>query len=432
VRVLLISTNRCRVTVPPFPLGLAYVLANLDAGRHEVGVWDAMFHDHWDWSLRQRLREFRPQAIGLSVRNVDDQDIRRPHWFLEEVKQIVAVCREESDATLIAGGSGFSMFAGEALAYLGVDFGIIGEGERALGLLLQRLEAGTDPGCLPGLVWQENGKTRTAAPQWIEDLDEVAFPDRAELDALRYHETQGEGSIPNTATVQTKRGCTQWCTYCATPAMEGSTLRLRSPQAVVTEIEGLVRRGITRLQFVDALFTNPASHAEAICRELLRRGLRVRWSCTINPAFADPDLLRLMKQAGCALAIVGNESGCTRMLRQMGKGFAQQDVQRCFSLLQAEGIRYNAFLLLGGPGEDRASVQESVELMEHFAPAQVSVTVGVRIYPHCSLARLAEEEGAVAATASLLRPRFYLAPAVGDWIWDYLTPIMDRNPHWTY
>lgn len=432
MRVLLISTNRSRALVPTFPLGLAYVAANLDARRHEVGIWDAMFQDDWEQSLRQRLREFQPDVVGLSVRNVDDQDIREPHWFLEEVKRMVAVCREESGTVLVAGGAGFSMFAGEAVAYLGVDFGIVGEGERALGRLLDRLEAGAPPGDVPGLVWREGDQTRNTVPELIENLDELNPPDRTRLDALRYHETWGEASIPNMVTVQTKRGCTQSCTYCATPAMEGSTPRLRSPEAVAAEIEGLVRLGVTRLQFVDALFTNPARHAAAICRELLHRRLPTRWSCTINPAFADPDLLRLMRRAGCELAIVGSESGCTRILQRMRKGFDSQDLERCFALLEAEGIRYNAFLLLGGPGEDRESVRESVELMERFTPNQVSVTVGIRLYPHCELTRMAETEGLLPPAASLLAPTFYLAPAVKDWIWDYLEPVMSRNPHWKY
>jgi radical SAM superfamily enzyme YgiQ (UPF0313 family) len=430
--VLLIGTNRSRKTVPPFPLGLAYVATNVDARRHEVGVWDAMFQDDWDFSLRQRILGFQPDAIGLSVRNVDDQDIRQPHWFLEEVQRMVAVCREESDAALIAGGPGYSMFAGEALSFLGVDFGIVGEGERALNRLLDRLEAGAEPTDVPGLVRQKDGETRTTGPERIEDLDDLADPDRVWLEAFRYHETSGEGPMPNTATVQTKRGCTQSCSYCPTPTLEGNTLRLRAPDAVATEIDRLVRSGLTRLQFVDPLFTNPAWHAEAVCRELLRRRLPVRWCATINPAFADPDLLRLMKRAGCEMVIVGNEGGCTRMLRRLKKGFAKQDVERCFALLEAEQMPYTAFLLLGSPGEDRASVRESVEVMARFAPTRVSVTVGVRLYPNCELTRIAEEEGALSPAASLLAPEFYRAPAVRDWIWDYLEPVMNRNPHWTY
>jgi radical SAM superfamily enzyme YgiQ (UPF0313 family) len=205
--------------VPPFPLGLAYVAANVDARRHEVSVWDAMFHDDWEASLRLRLREFPPDAIGLSVRNVDDQDIRKPQWLLEEVKQVVVVCRGESAAPVVAGGVGFSMFAHEALAYLDADYGIVGEGEHALNRLLDALERGVSPADVPGLVRREGGEIRTSEPERIERLDELTHPDYVQLQVLRYHETQGDASIPNTATVQTKRGCAESCIYCTTPAI---------------------------------------------------------------------------------------------------------------------------------------------------------------------------------------------------------------------
>ena len=395
-------------------------------------MWDAMFADDWQGSLRERLRAFRPEVIGLSVRNVDDQEIRQPCFFLDEVKDMVDLCRDESSATVVAGGAGFSMFAGEALSYVGADFGIVGEGERAFDRLLSRLEGNADPTDVPGLVWREGAQTRLNPPERIEHLDELPTPERVRLDALRYHETRGDANIPNTATVQAKRGCTESCLYCSTPAMEGSALRLRSPEAVVGEIEDLADRGMQRFQFVDALFTNPAWHAEAICEQIVRRGLPIHWSCTLNPAFANPELLRLMKQAGCGMAIVGNESGCTRTLDRLRKGFDTEAVERCFSTLEAEGMRYNAFLLLGGPGEGRDSVRESVELMERYSPNQVSVTVGVRIYPHCELVRVAEEDGLLPRGESLLAPRFYLAPTLQDWIWEYLEPVMQRHPNWTY
>jgi hypothetical protein len=57
---------------------------------------------------------------------------------------------------------------------------------------------------------------------------------------------------------------------------------------------------------------------------------------------------------------------------------------------------------------------------------------GHRLYPHCELTRVAEEEGILPPGASLLAPRFYLAPAVRDWIWDRLEPVVERNPHWTF
>jgi radical SAM superfamily enzyme YgiQ (UPF0313 family) len=408
------------------------VAANVDSGRHEVEVWDAMFQADWEASLRDGLRGFQPDVIGLSVRNVDDQEMRAPHFFLEEVRPMVTVCREESPAVLVIGGSGFSMFPAEILAYLGVDYGVVGEGERAFPRLLDCLEAHRKPDGVPGVVRREDGHLGGTPPDWSEPLDGLAPADRVRCDLARYYAARGTANIPNVATLQGKRGCPLPCIYCSTFAIEGPTIRVRSPQAVVEEIERLRERGFQRLQFVDSIFTNPPWHAQAVCEEILRRRLEVQWGCTINPAFADPDLLRLMKRAGCGLVIVGNESGCSRMLDVLQKGFDRADVERCFSVCQQEGLRYNAFLLLGGPGEDRASVQESVELLEAFAPNQVTVTVGLRLYPGCALTRRAQEEGLLSLTADLLTPQFYLSPAVRDWIWGYLEPIVERQPRWTF
>jgi radical SAM superfamily enzyme YgiQ (UPF0313 family) len=431
VRVLLLSPNRSRITVPPFPLGLACVVANLDAERHAVEVWDALFHDNWEAVLRDRLRRFRPEVVGVSVRNVDDQEMRAPHFFVDEVRQMVAVCREESPAALVAGGSGFSLFPAQILAYLGVDYGVIGEGERAFQRVLERLEAGRDLAGVPGVVWQEDGRIRSTPLEWIEPLDDLAPADRERLEAARYYDTRGSAGIPNTATVQSKRGCPLRCIYCSTPAIEGRTIRVRSPLFVVDEIEQLRKRGFQRMHFVDSLFTNPPWHARAICEELLRRRLDVRWSATINPAFADPDLLELMKRAGCVLVMVGNESGCSRMLRALRKGFERAEVERCFAACQREGLPYNAFLLLGGPGEDRESVEESIELLERSEPNQLTVTVGIRLYPGCELTRLAQREGVITPATDLLRPQFYLATGVRDWIWDHLESVLARQPRWT-
>ena len=418
--------------MPPFPLGLACVAANLDGSRHEVRVWDAMFADDPEASLWGCVRDFGPDAIGLSVRNVDDQEIRAPRFFLPETRQLVAACREVSAAPVVAGGPGFSIFATRALTYLGADYGIVGEGERAFPLLLDHLAARRRPADVPGLVWRKDGRVRATRPDWIEPLDRLAPPDRVRTDAQRYYATPGTGGIPNTATVQAKRGCPFSCVYCSTPAIEGRQVRVRSPRAVVDEVEQLVARGFRRIHFTDSLFTNPEWHAEAICSELLRRGLGIQWSCTINPRCAPPDLLRLMQRAGCELVMVGNESGCTRVLDGLKKGFAKADVERCFVACESLGLRYHAFLLIGGPGEDRESVEESIELLERFTPAHVSVTVGVRLYPGCELSEMAKRSGMISRRANLLMPAFYMPPAIGDWVWERLAAVMAQRPEWGF
>lgn len=84
MRLLRVSTNRLNTGMPPYPLGLACVAASLDPARHTVQVWDALFETDWRGALRQCVATFAPDVIGFSVRNVDDQNMRSPVFFLNE------------------------------------------------------------------------------------------------------------------------------------------------------------------------------------------------------------------------------------------------------------------------------------------------------------------------------------------------------------
>jgi len=419
--------------MPPFPLGLAHVASNIDKRYHDVEIWDAMFYEDWEKNLRDHLKQSLPGVIGLSIRNVDDQNIRQPKFYLEETKRIIDVCQEEVEATIVAGGSGFSIFHREAMGYLDVDYGFIGEGEIAFNLLLETLKGNRDFQRIPGLLRTEDGLTISTPPQWIETLDDLRPAERIGVDAKRYYETPGHPFIPNVVTVQGKRGCPQSCIYCSTPAIEGRRIRVRSPKKIADEIEILQKDfGFQRIHFVDSIFTNPPWHARAVCEEILQRKIDIQWSCTINPGFAEPELLKLMKRSGCKLVMVGNESGCSRILSALRKGFGKEEVEQCFSSCGKEGLRYHGFFLIGGPGEDRKSVEESVELLERYRPEQVTVTVGIRIYPGCELVQIAEREGVIESITNLLYPRFYHSPALEEWIWDYLEEVMKRNHRWTF
>ena len=100
-------------------------------------------------------------------------------------------------------------------------------------------------------------------------------------------------------------------------------------------------------------------------------------------------------------------------------------------MLTREGLPYTCFLLLGGPGETPATVQESVALLERYEPHLVNLKVGIRIHPGLPLHRLALAEGVVTPRDNLLWPRFYLAPAIREWIWGYLEEVTgQRHPNW--
>jgi radical SAM superfamily enzyme YgiQ (UPF0313 family) len=129
-----------------------------------------------------------------------------------------------------------------------------------------------------------------------------------------------------------------------------------------------------------------------------------------------------MADAGCVEVALGFESGSAPVLKAMNKRFHAQDVRQASWLLARHGIRRIGFLLLGGPGETRDSVEESLRFARSLGLDQLRVTIGVRIYPGTPLAQRAAAEGCIAPDDNLLRPRFYLAPGLEPWIYERVSP----------
>jgi hypothetical protein len=99
-------------------------------------------------------------------------------------------------------------------------------------------------------------------------------------------------------------------------------------------------------------------------------------------------------------------------------------------MLSLYGIRRMGFLLLGSPGETRESVEESLLFTDSLKLDAVKLTVGVRIYPHTSVAKRAIEEGTISSQDDLLFPRFYLVKGLEDWLPETLKHWSSTRPHW--
>src|SRR5512139_1704599 len=168
MRVLLISANTERINLPTLPYGLALVAGAARAAGHTVAMLDLRRETEPRAAIARAIQAFHPDAIGISVRNVDDQCMERPRFLLAEVAHVVAACREYSSAPVVLGGAGYSIFPAAALAYLGADFGVCGEGEVVFPALLSRLEQGGEAADLPGIY--AAGRTDRIARTFATDL----------------------------------------------------------------------------------------------------------------------------------------------------------------------------------------------------------------------------------------------------------------------
>ena len=422
MKVLLISANREEINMRTWPLGLACAAAATQRAGHEVKILDLMDAENPRVTLGETIGAFQPDLIGISVRNIDDQSMEGSIFLLEQVRDVVRDCKAFSNALIVLGGAGYSMFPESALEYLGADMGIQGEGEMALPALIGRIEQGADLSGVPGLYLL--GRGLQSERSFVKHLDELPLPDAGLL--MPTLETNEEFWLP----VQTRRGCPMNCSYCSTATIEGCQIRKRSPEIVVQWLARWVQLGFHRFYFVDNTFNLPPSYAKALCSQLLEASLDITWRCILYPARLDEDLVRGMAGAGCVEVSVGFESGSELILSGMNKRFKPDDVRQVCALAAKYGIHRMGFLMLGGPGETKETALESLTFADSLDLDAVKISVGIRIYPHTALADVAVREGVIASDDDLLFPTFYVADGLKDWLHEVVQDWMAARPNW--
>lgn len=422
MKVLFISPNREEINMRTWPLGMACVAASTRAAGHEVELLDLIATTEPQELLRKTIARFRPAVIAMSVRNIDDQSMRGGKFLLDEVKDFIADCRLLTEAPIVLGGAGYSMFPESSLEYLGGDMGIQGEGEAAFPELLDRLQNNSDLAGVPGLYLPGRGSQGMRA--FAMDLDNFPLP---EPDLLAPGVKEGEEFwLP----VQTRRGCPMRCSYCSTETIEGRLIRKRSPAIVVKWLAGWAKAGYRHFHFVDNTFNLPPSYARELCSRIADEGLNASWRAILYPGKISEALVREMARSGCKEVSIGFESGCESVLNAMNKRFSPEEVRVSTRLLGDYGISRMGFLMLGGPGETRESAEESLAFADSLNLEALRITVGIRIYPYTALAKTAVEDGLITADDNLLVPRFYVVRALKDWICETVAKWANDRPNW--
>lgn len=420
MRVLLISANTERINMPTMPIGLASVAESTKHAGHEVAFLDLMFETDPLQAVRQLISSVVPDLIGVSVRNIDDQEYQNPRFLLEQVRPLIGECKALSDAPIVLGGTGFSIFPDEILSYLAADYGITGDGEIVFPSLLERMHKREDLSGLPGVHML--GRQYAVNQEFPPDLDALPLPDERLWSYID----------PNTKNlwvpVQGRRGCSNNCSYCSTSLIQGKKVRSRSPKLLVDGIEGMARLGFKRFYIVDNSFNIPESYAMELCRRLGKLDQDIEWRCILYPHAVSENLIRAMAEAGCVEVALGFESGSQRVLDMMNKRFTPEEVRDISALLASHGIRRMGFLLLGGPGETKETVEESLAFAESLDLDLLKISVGIRIYPGTPLAIRAVEEGVIAADENLFLPKFYLAPGLEPWIHERVKTGISPKP----
>lgn len=418
MKLLLVSANRERTPYPVFPLGLAFLAGPLRQAGHTLTVLDLCFETDPLLALDAALLREKPDAVIISLRNLDNVTWPDTRSYLPDLVELVSFCKGR--AVVIVGGSGFSLMPREILAACGADIGLVGEGEDILPQLLRSIELGERLEQLPGVLLA--GADSFIPPATVQ---KIGTPDRTLFDTARYLK---EGGMAN---LQTKRGCPFSCSYCTYPLLEGRRIRTRPVVDLVSEIRDLVEQhGVDYLYFVDDIFNFPVDFCQELCNAIISEGIVINWSAFINPDFITPQLLELMRRAGCDAVEFGTDSGSAPMLAALDKSFKVEQVISASRLCQQAGVDFAHYIIFGAPGETEDTILESFRLMDQLQPTAVITMTGVRIYPGTALYETALLEGVITRETDLLQPIFYISPAVKDNLTDIVTEQAMQRKNW--
>jgi len=353
---------RCKDPVEKLfpPLGIAYLASQLKERGIRVTLVDCTFETFDE--VVDRIAESRPAIIGISImvtmsRNAFD--------LLKELQ-------ERLPGTLFVAGGPLptvnpAMFAGR------FDLVFCGEGDATFPRFCQDyLSSGRsphdlktlDPVSYPGLYMNRDGQVRSSPPihQPSEILDRLPLPDRSGFDHHQYQAAMEKNTGLKQTSLIVTRGCPFSCDFCSKPVW-GDLFRKPPLEKVFREIEEIRSLGYTSLWIADDCFTLDSEYLTAFCREMIRRGVPVGWTCLSRVDRLTTGLVDLMKRAGCLRVYLGLESGSNETLRLMNKRVTVEQGIRAVHLFSRAGIGTAGFFMVGYPGETIESIEKTFALV---------------------------------------------------------------------
>jgi len=365
------------------PLGLLYIAAVLERSGETVAAIDGAAEKENVETVAQRVADYQPDLIGIGSFTVSFETTRR---LAARLKQLLP------DVPLILGSYHVTLVPNEAMSDPHFDVGVLGEGEHTMLELLEHYKGERDLETIHGIVFrQDDGALQFTAPRKkFKALDEFPFPARHLLPPNIYRPVPvDEHAFPKFAMV-TSRGCPHACAFCQKAR---SGYRSHSPGYIVDEIEHLVRDfGVQDIAFVDSLFCANKKRVHAVCEEILRRGVKVSWTCSSRVEVVDKPLLQKMKDAGCWRTRFGVESGSDRVLDFISKGITKEKIRAAITAADEVGLRPKAFFMVGHMPDSRKSILETIEFAKSIPLHDVTVQINT-ILPETPQEEVWKREG---------------------------------------
>ena len=331
---------------PSPPLGLAYLAAALERAGVEVDLLDCVVFPYSNEILEAKLKSFLPDFVGITAVTMT---FDHAAMIVRDIKAI-----DETILTVM-GGPHVSMCAEDTLRALPeLDMIVLGEGDDTIVRLAETVAGDRDWRRVPGLAFRDGDRiSATESKPYAVDVTTLPMPARHLIPLGRYR------ALNMPVSMTTSRGCPFKCIFCVGRKMVGARVRYRNPMAVVDELAYLNSLNFNQINIADDLFTASRAHCFGVCDEILRRGLRFKWSSFARVDLVSLDLLKKMKEAGCVAVSFGVETANPEILKTIKKGITLEQVEAAVNAcVEAEVLPHVSFIL-GLPGETPETIEET-------------------------------------------------------------------------
>lgn len=339
------------------PLGIGYLAAISRDRNFKTHILDCEALNLNPEKAAKEILKYSPKYVGITSTTMA---IYNAASLAKMVKD------NNKDITILIGGPHLSAVPYETMnLFPQFDIGVIGEGELTVQELLDCLDSKTNLTTIQGIIWRKNGDIVINSPRpFIEDLDIIPFPSWDLFpDLIRYYWPSVFGFINlPVAHIVTSRGCIGKCSFCDR-AVYGNKVRFHSAEYIVCQIEYLKSTyGIKEIVIYDDEFVFNRQRVIEFCQLLKKKGLNITWSANARADLIDPELLQIMKDAGCWSLNYGIESGSQEILDFMQKGESLGQISRAIKWTRMAKIKSKGYFMIGTLTETKESILDT----EHF------------------------------------------------------------------
>ncbi len=378
-----------------FPQGLAYIASALLKAGHDVEIYQQDINHYPDEHLTNYLNNNKYDVVGVGM-------CGGYYQYQKLLKISEAINASKQRPFFMIGGHIASPEPEYFLKKTGADAIVIGEGEETVvelvnNIALQRINSPT-AGLLKfikGIAYRIGEFTYiNERRELIKDIDSILMPAYHLFDINSYrllrmpHCSSTDFVMP----VLSGRGCTFKCTFCY--RMDHG-FRPRSSKSIIREIKHLQRTyGITYIAFSDELLMSSVKRVTELCNAFIEEGLNIKWDCNGRLNYATPEVLKLMKEAGCVFLNYGIESVDDNVLKNMHKNLTVKQITEGVEATLNAGISPGLNIIWGNIGDTAETLAKGVKFLNDYSDdAQMRTIRPVTPYPGCQLYYDAIENG---------------------------------------